>query len=236
VWHPGDKRAARQRATIPPEQFFAAFIGVNDSNPSRKGIPELLAAWSMFSPAHPNARLYLHTSEVGNLPASGATGGVRIDLLAQTFHIAPVSIVWVDQYRYKTGIPASELVTIAQASDVLVLPSRGEGFGLPLLEFQRVGTPVITTDCAAGAERCFSGWKISGEPEWSWQNSVVIKPGIADLGDALEIACTQRDDPARRDKAIRCAAEYDIDTVLARYWIPALESMAAHLLESVKLA
>lgn len=236
IWHPGDKQEARKALGIKPDEFFVTFVGVNDSQPSRKGIPELLIAWSLFTPTHPDARLYMHTSDVGNLPANGGTGGVNIPVLAKTINLNMHTVTMVDQYRYKTGIPASDLASIARASDVLVLPSRGEGFGLPLVEFARCGCPTITSDFTAGAELCWGGWKIPGEPEWSWQNGLVQKPGIAALVEALEAAYAERDNPLRKQAQIEGARQYDVDTVLSRYAVPILRQMGELTLEGWKAA
>src|SRR5690606_8385479 len=162
---------------VTADTFLVSFVGVNDSVPSRKGLFELLSAWSIFSPVHPSAKLYLHTSEHGNLPINNV-GGVRLDEIIRTLAINPKSIILADQYEYRTGISQRDLALMANASNVLVLPTKGEGFGLPLIEFQRCGCPVITTNFAAGAELCASGWYIEGEPDWTWQSAVNMKPGI----------------------------------------------------------
>src|SRR5690606_33933972 len=77
VWHPGDMMQARRQVNVTADTFLVSFVGVNDSVPSRKGLFELLSAWSIFSPVHPSAKLYLHTSEHGNLPINNV-GGVRL--------------------------------------------------------------------------------------------------------------------------------------------------------------
>ena len=235
LWKPGDKFQARKQIGMPPDVFFVSFVGVNDSVPSRKGIGELLMAWQLFTEKRKDAVLYMHTSMTGNLGIN-AVGGVKIDVLIKTLGIDPNTVKLVDPYRYRTGIPTLELATIAQASDVLVLPTKGEGFGLPLLEFQRAGCPVITTDFAAGAELCFSGWKIEGEPEWSWQDAIVMKAGIASIVEALEAAYSERDNPQRKARAIEGARDYDIDTVMSKYAIPVLNDIAETILSTSKVA
>lgn len=235
VWYPRDKQRARAAINFANERFMVSFVGVNDSTPNRKGIPELLMAWQIFTERHPDALLYLHTAEHGNLPVSNI-GGVRIDVMLKTFGINPQTVHMVEQYRYRTGIPHSELANIAAASDVFILPTRGEGFGLPLLEFQRVGTPVITTNCCTGLELCFSGWLVDGEPEWSVQDCVVTKPGVASIVDALEAAYAERDNPQRRAKAIEGARAYDVDTVMAKYALPVMELIAEEILDTLKIA
>lgn len=235
VWYPRDKMTARDTIGFERDRFTVSFVGVNDSTPSRKGIPELLMAWQLFTERHPDALLYMHTALHGNLPVN-SFGGVKIDVLMKTFGIDPETIELCDQYRYRTGIPHSELATIAAASDVLILPTRGEGFGLPLLEFQRVGTPVITTNCCTGPELCFSGWLVDGEPEWSVQDCIVTKPGVASIVDALEAAFEERNNPARRIKAIEGARDYDVDTVVAKYALPVMDLIAEEILDTLKIA
>lgn len=226
VWRPVRVDDARRAVNIPQEAFWVTFVGVNDSvAPNRKGIPELLAAWSMFSPRHPDARLYLHTSREGNLSVN-TFGGVNINELVRTFQIDERTLQLPDPYAYCTGIPQSSLALIAAASDVLVLPSVGEGFGLPLIEFQHAGCPVITTDFAAGKELCASGWLIEGEPQWDWQNAICMKPSIQGIVERLEEAYAERGDVRRRLQAIEFARGYEVDYVMQKYAAPLLEQIA----------
>lgn len=230
IWYPGDKAEARAELGIPDDVFYVSFVGVNDTCPSRKGIPELLAAWSMIAPRIPSARLRLHTSEFGNL-AYGPHGGVSLPLLMKTFNVNPQTISLVDQYRYRTGVPADELATLARASDLLILPSRGEGFGLPLIEFQACGCPVATTNGTTGPELCFGGWLIEGEPEWSSQSAMQIKPGIASIADAITAAYEARNDPRRKALAVAGARDYVIDDVMGKYMLPTLDAIGVMVLD-----
>lgn len=235
VFYPRDKRMARQALGLSEHLFLVVFVGVNDSVPSRKGIPELLSAWSLFAPHHADAVLYLHTAEQGNLPINNV-GGVRIDRLMTMLDIDQTSIRRPDPYRYKTGMPQSELATIYSAADVLVLPTMGEGFGLPLLEAQRCGTPVITTDFAGGAELCASGWLLDWEPTWTWQSAFAAKPSVVSITERLEEAYAERHNPRYRHEAVAFAREYDIHAVNQRYMLPAMRRIAEVLLDGVKIA
>lgn len=235
VWYPAlsrqDMKLARTRLGMSDDLFVVSFVGVNDSNPSRKGIPELLAAWAMFSRKHPDSLLFLHTSSQGNIPVAGAKNGVDVDILTKTFGTRPGSVLLPDQYRLRTGIPAYEIADLARASDVFILPTRGEGFGIPLIEFQHAGTPVITTDFAAGAELCASGWLIDGESEWSWQNATVLRPGIASITERLEQAYSERGNEARRRQAAEFGRNFEIDYVFQKFVAPCL----SHVAETVVL-
>lgn len=240
VWYPSldmtQIQQARAALHLPPDAFLVSFVGVNDSNPSRKGIPELLAAWSIFSRAHPDTILYLHTTPLGNIPVAGARHGVDIDALMNTFGVDKRTILMPDQYRLRTGIPAAELSTMARASNVFVLPSRGEGFGIPLIEFGHAGCPIITTDFAAGAELCASGWLIEGESEWSSQNATVVRPGIASIAEQLEAAYTARDDMRYRVQAATFAREFEVDYVTAKYLAPLMAALSELVVLNARIA
>ena len=51
-----------------------------------------------------------------------------------------------------TYLPAHELGSLYRSADCFVLPTRGEGWGLPIYEAMACGLPVIVTDWSAPAE------------------------------------------------------------------------------------
>lgn len=217
---------ARQRMRLSDDAFVVSFVGVNDSCPSRKGIPELLAAWAMFWKTHQDSVLLLHTTNQGNIPIAGQKNGVDIDAILKTFNVAPQSVLMPDQYRMRTGIPAAELADMARASDLFILPTRGEGFGVPLIEFQHAGCPVATTDFGGGAELCRSGWLIDYEIEWSWQSATVARPGIASIVERLEQSYAERGNMARRREAAEFGREFEARIVVEKFVAPVLTHIA----------
>lgn len=232
VWQYQDKSEARARAGIPEQAFWVTFIGVNDSIPSRKGIPELLTAWQHFVDRHPDAVLYLHTALHGNL-AQNNIGGVKIDFLLTALRLTPNNVKIVDEYEYRTGIPQKKLATLVAASDVMILPSRGEGFGLCLIESQASGTPVITTKFAAQQELCKVGWLVDGDSEWSYQDAFWLKPGISSIVECLEAAYEHRKDVRLRKLAAESVKDYQVDCVIEKYWKPVLKVIAEASLEAL---
>lgn len=235
IWKPQDKKQARASINIDPNAFFVAFVGVNDSVPSRKGIPEMLMAWQIYSQKNPSAILYMHTTKHGRL-ALGSTLGVDIPKLLEVFEIDPNTIKFADEYAINTAFPATQMATIAAVADVLLLPTRGEGFGLPVLEYAAVGTPSIVTNFATSPELCFDGWLLEYEPEWSWQNAIVAKPGIASIVENLEAAHADRDNPKRRQRCIEGSREYHIDHVFATYTMPVLKYISELVLDNVQVS
>jgi glycosyltransferase involved in cell wall biosynthesis len=238
VWHPGSMAKARDELGIAPHVFMASFVGVNDSLPSRKGIAEMLFAWHIFRANHPECVLYLHTDPVGNIPEKGDFGGVDIFTQLKSLGLeGDDSIRMVDVFRYRTqSIPHTELATIAQASDVLLLTSKGEGFGVPIIEFAAAGTPAIVTNFGSAAELAgqMGGILVDFEPDWGWQNALTAKPLVGSIVAALELAYSERATPAavaRRQQALQGVQAYAIDEVFLRYAVPAFETIGELALE-----
>ncbi len=55
------------------------------------------------------------------------------------------------------------MVDAYNAMDVLTNVALGQGFGIPILEAQACGTPVIVGDWTSMSELCFAGWKVAKE-------------------------------------------------------------------------
>ncbi len=233
IWHPQDRAQARAALGIAEHAFFAAFVGVNDSLPSRKGIAELLFAWQIFRSEHEDALLYLHTDPMGNIPETGGHGGIDIPLMMKTLQLdADPSIKLADTFRYRTqSIPSQELAQVAAAADVLVLPSKGEGFGVPIIEFAACGTPAIVTNFGSMAELAsqMGGQLLPFELDWGWQNAMTAKVLIPAIVESLEKAYAERGTGAaagRRTAAIMGAQAYNIDRVFMEHGINVFEAIA----------
>ena len=81
-----------------------------------------------------------------------------------------------------------DLTFLYQMSQVLLAPSRSEGFGIPILEAQSVGTPVITTKFLAMDDFTVNG--ISVEPVQDclnhYQMGIWKMPSVEGISDAIE--------------------------------------------------
>jgi len=199
-------------------------VGMNAANkgvsPNRKAFGENILAFSMFAQMHDDVVLYLHTD------ASNGLGGIKLKELILSCGIKEHQYAFVDSYVLRNGISQEALATIYSAMDVLLATSLGEGFGIPTIEAQACGTPVIVSEFAASTELVGDGWLVEGQPLWdapqsSWFNTPKV-PGIV---DALEQAYQRGQ--GRSKKAQDFAKAYNADTVFEQYWKPALRVLGA---------
>jgi glycosyltransferase involved in cell wall biosynthesis len=226
LFQPGGQRPYRD--TVPgmgDETFVIGMIAMNrDLN--RKGWHEQMLAFSRFHARHPDSFLALHTSPVNNPGLNLAGMAARLGITS--------AVAWPDAYMYDMNmITQEQLVTWYNGLDVLSMASYGEGFGVPLIEAQSTGVPVITTDGSAMSELCGSGWTVSGSPFWApghgawWR-----RPDAEDIEQAYEAAWQAREDgtmPVLKKAARDFALTYDIDRVFTQYMKPVLAELEARI-------
>jgi len=106
----------------------------------RKGVDQLVRAFSEEFAPHEDVELVLHCA------SSNDTGDA---LPARIAKAAPAAHAPIVPSRPR---PQPEMVALYQSCDAFVLPTRGEGWGLPIVEAMACGLPVITTDYSAPAD------------------------------------------------------------------------------------
>jgi glycosyltransferase involved in cell wall biosynthesis len=98
----------------------------------RKGYDLAIAALPHIVARHPQAAL---------LVVSGINQAQREQALVQARRLG------VERHIHMLGyLPDEALINLYRASDVLLFPTRYEGFGLPLLEAMAASCPVVATD------------------------------------------------------------------------------------------
>jgi glycosyltransferase involved in cell wall biosynthesis len=122
------------------------------------------------------------------------------------------------------------MAQIYSALDVHCGVTMGEGFGIPIIEAQACGTPVIVGDWTSMPELVFSGWKVDksdAEPIFTNLNAYQFLPHPGAIADKLEMAYQMRGNQDYRKRARDGAVKYEADKIVEKYWKPALAKIEA---------
>jgi len=233
IFKPLDRIEAREHLKWPQDKFIVGMVAANKDNPSRKAFHEQIAGFAALHAAHPDTVLYLHTDD-------GTHGGNGVDLIKFIRRMGLVlgeDVLICDQYMNGLGFPDSYMVDVYNGLDVLTNVAMGEGFGIPILEAQACGTPVIVGDWTSMSELCFAGWKVDKAEAmpvyhdffdaFQWQATAGA------IADRMEQAYAARGDYDLRNKARRGALPYDADDVTRQYWKPVIKEMQ-EMIEGLK--
>jgi len=226
---PEIRAQVRDGLGLPQDAFVVGMVAANTSAPHlpRKSFPQALLAFTEFARTHDDACLYMHT----DFAPQGV--GMDLNVVADLCRCPAGRIKYPDPASIELGIPREVVACTYQAFDVLLNPSMGEGFGLPILEAQACGVPVIVSDHSAMTELCGAGWLVDGDAWLDYtQQSWFINPSVGSIVDALDDAYEAQSDEQLRDRAVAFTAAYEADTVTETYWKPAL----ARLLDRERVA
>jgi len=209
---------------------LTVMVAANKGYPDRKAFQVQLRAWANFAKDKPEARLYMHTEP------TTVYGG--IDFVAMIMDLGLQGrVIFPDRYRYAMGYPAEYMSLVYNMADVYLGAAMSEGFGIPLIEAQACGTPVVTTNFSAMPE--LVRWGVAVEPAdrvWTPMNSWQAWPDHVGVREALEryYAEWRDNDRGNGDKwqAKRVRAmedihgEYDWDAIVRDQWQPLLAKLA----------
>lgn len=223
VFQPRDKAAAREAIGLPQDRYIVGMVAANKGNPSRKAFAEHIQAFARFHKRHPESLLYLHTHRTPEME------GLSLDSVCQLAGLEvgqDKAVVFVPQYQNAAGlVDPLAMANVYSSLDVLASVSYGEGFGVPILEAQACGVPVIVGDWTAMPEICFAGQMVSkddAERVWSKFNTWQWAPHISAIEAALEAAYQRGVTDSDRVLMAEGAARFDADLVTDEYWRPAL--------------
>jgi glycosyltransferase involved in cell wall biosynthesis len=213
----------RELLDIPASaDFVVAMVAMNKDPDDRKNFDGAFRAFGRFWRDHQNAVLYVHSDKHGI-----AGSHINLPELAKHAAIPPHAIVFSDTYALQMGFSAEMMACLYSAADVLLCPSKGEGFGVPMIEAQACGTPVIASDFTAQSELVGAGWKVSGQLLFDpRQNATYLQPFHSDIYTALTLAYQSKDDPGIRERAREFALEYDVAKVFEDHWLPVINSLS----------
>jgi glycosyltransferase involved in cell wall biosynthesis len=239
VYSPRDRRF-REQIDVPADAYLVGIVAANNGTKiyDRKGFGDMAAALARFMDTHADAYVYVHTIK-------DTFDGMNLDILFEFKGVPKDRLRWADQYAIKKqAVSDDDMAAMYSALDVLLATSRGEGFGIPVIEAQACGIPVIASNWTAqselvgnvfnpadlGTQRLPSGWLVSVDPDWDPRHGAdFAKPRIGMVIACLNEAYDRRGDETLRDAALAKAAGYAADTVFEAHWRPILADMEREL-------
>ncbi len=186
----------------------------------RKGIERVMHAIAMLKDKIPEIKLLLHAPKV-------TPTGLNVDFLIAQNGVGDF-VSMTNPKHFHLGLQREEMAQLYNAMDILVLPSAGEGFGLPILEANACGVPAIATNYTAMPEITY-GWllepvgRVICPDDHSYQ-AIVSDQDLADDIYELHAIWEKRPDAWKemQTEAREHALNWDVDKVVMESWVPAL--------------
>lgn len=149
VFEPLDKMEARKRLNIPQDIFLFGMVAANKDNPPRKSFQEAMDAFKLFHDKNPKSAIYFHVQVNQN-------GGFPIVEYARELGIAD-AVYHLQGYDILYKVNRHGMAQIYSMLDCLLMPSTNEGFGVPAIEAQACGVPVIVNNFTSMPELVVEG-------------------------------------------------------------------------------
>jgi len=224
-YKPIDKAEAREKLNLPKDAYIIGTVAMNKGLPPRKNFDGMLKAFARFKKKHTDAIYYLHTESHGidhksfNIPELCGLLGLKLG----------VDVLLPDEYQKFIGFNTQWMAEMYSALDVHLLASTGEGFGIPTLEAQACGTPVIVGGWTAMKELCFSGQIMDKKEAHEQYTAIAANQYIAGARQIERALEAEFKHPSSSERAVRMAQEYDIEKVTQNYLIPVMKAIEQDL-------
>lgn len=200
---------AEWRQELGLDDKFVVGLCAANKDTIRKAFPEHFDAFKRFHNQHRDSVLLVHST-----PQSAS--GLDLVRLADDLGIGE-HVRFSDQYQQDVGLVDTEMMCRwYNALDVLMLCSYGEGFGIPLIEAQACGTPVIASGASAMMELSRPGLRVGGEEFWNhvhqaWWSRPDVDQMMRRLTHVHGWNASQR--MTARDRAREFSLRYNTDLV-----------------------
>lgn len=219
VW-PGDPNSEREDLGIPEDAFVIGMVAANH-DAIRKGFPEQFEAFRRHREVNKKAYLVVHT-----IPQSSR--GMDLFALASDLGIGEHTSFAPPLPQITGRLDDRYMARLYRSFDVLSACSYAEGFGVPLLEAQACGTPVVTTSFGAMEELGRLGFRVGSEPFWNpvhraWWG----RPNIDEIAAGYAyFAGAKHPNEAYRVRVTESVQQFDADTLYASVWRPLLAEVS----------
>ncbi|KHQ50176.1 Glycosyl transferase, group 1 [Mameliella alba] len=153
---PGDRKAARTRFGLAPEAVVLSTVSRLDSKQRHKGHDRVIPLLADLARDVPNLTYVV---------AGTGDDRERLEALARDTGAG-------DLVRFLGFVPDADLADLYRASDLYVMPSHGEGFGIAFVEAMCCGTPALGLDVGGAGDALRDGELGRAVAEEDFQNAL----------------------------------------------------------------
>lgn len=206
---------------LTPDTFVVGVVAANKAAGlvHRKAYGELILAFSIFAKDKPDAVLYMHTDSLG------FSGGWNLLNILASLGVKKEQVIFPNPQDYRFGLSQTNLAALYTRMDVLLAPSLGEGFGVPLVEAMACGVRAIGSNWAATPDLVSpDSWLTDGQLSWdAGQDAWWMTPNVSSLVNALEES--YKAERGVSQVAIDFASQFDVEKVWDESWVPILKKL-----------
>lgn len=230
VFKPLVKSPCREHFNFRDDKFIIGIVAANNDPEPRKGWDKMFLGYKIFLDKFPELKkktvvfAYTHpiTAQGYDLPGLVKQIGIK------------ENVFFPDKMPLLVGLPEEEMSMLFNSFDILMNASRREGFGLPILEAQSCGVPVIATNFSSMIELVKDhGWLVNAK---DWHYTPLLGkcaiPDQDDIAKKLEEAYFDKELRLKYGKLGRkFALDYDWDLLIKNLWEPLLEEKENEITE-----
>lgn len=149
------KDILREKYNIPQDKFVIFINCGNYDTQNRKSLDVSLLSFEKFIKKE-DAILFIHSYNVRKIDVNNhytpLNGFLIIEDILEQLNIPQDKVI-----LHNDIVNYDDILDMMELSDVLLQPSKTEGFGLPILEAQLIGIPVITNRFGAMIDYTYNG-------------------------------------------------------------------------------
>jgi glycosyltransferase involved in cell wall biosynthesis len=219
------KEDYRKSIGIPPDLFLFGMVSANKEIPPRKSFQEVLDAFALFKKQHPKSGIFFHINKIQGYAFPIGEYAKFLGLEKDIFYL--------DDYKQMYKVKDFDMAGFYSMMDCLLLPSSAEGFGMPAVEAQSCGTPVIVNRFTSMPELVIEG-------KTGFVCEVAIKqfsptmgyvgiPSVKSLYDQMEKMIRANRKQMALDARRHVVDTYDADLIFNTKWLPYLSNIERHI-------
>lgn len=222
IYQPLDKSECRAEFSVAEDAYVVGMVMANKGD--RKQIPQQLLAVKRWADENPgrDVRVFIYTDPTSKM------GGWDLKSLVAKVGLKGQVYSALQYFTSIIPLPDETMAKIFNTFDVLMNASAGEGFGVPIIEAQACGVPVVAGNYTSMPELVHNGYVVEPESRVLGHHyGYQYIPSLDDLVYRLE--CVYRNCDKRTAQIGRDWVEQNCSVpVICDQWAQLFDSIATH--------